>query len=411
MGGAAEGAAEQVRTLVDYGNDLSEVFKRAFDIRFSGDQGADAIATGWATIRQSIADTNQEIEDYQATMASLTADRAVKEYWLSVAKNYGDTLRAGELRAEIKQIDKDLSKTSKDLTKAQDKNSQSLTGNTDGAIANRATLLGLVTQYQDYIQALASSGLSQEELAVKNAQLKQDFIEQATQLGYSRVEIDKYAAAFDDVTTAIGRIPRNITVDANPDPALQALNEFMAQARAAIGGGINVPVTSSADTSGVQRMIEAEIKLREGKRDAARAERAYAAANEQESAISALRGKLSEVRGYATGGYVGDGGKYEPKGIVHGGEFVFSKKAVQNLGVQNLAYAHNMAKQGKGFAGGGSVGLGGNLGGGVMQLSAYDRQLLIDINWAIQNGLSVPANAIQRAVGAGNVNSTSRSAS
>lgn len=39
---------------------------------------------------------------------------------------------------------------------------------------------------------------------------------------------------------------------------------------------------------------------------------------------------------YDTGGYTGDGGKYEPKGIVHGGEFVFTKEATQRLGVNNL---------------------------------------------------------------------------
>ncbi|MEJ5176966.1 phage tail tape measure protein [Erwinia sp. MYb416] len=39
---------------------------------------------------------------------------------------------------------------------------------------------------------------------------------------------------------------------------------------------------------------------------------------------------------YDTGGYTGDGGKYEPKGIVHGGEFVFTKEATQRIGVSNL---------------------------------------------------------------------------
>ncbi|WWL11798.1 hypothetical protein VRB31_15820 [Erwinia aphidicola] len=32
----------------------------------------------------------------------------------------------------------------------------------------------------------------------------------------------------------------------------------------------------------------------------------------------------------------GDGGKYEPKGVVHGGEFVFTKEATQRIGVKNL---------------------------------------------------------------------------
>lgn len=42
------------------------------------------------------------------------------------------------------------------------------------------------------------------------------------------------------------------------------------------------------------------------------------------------------VPGFDSGGYTGDGGKYQPKGVVHGGEFVFTKEATSALGVGNL---------------------------------------------------------------------------
>lgn len=53
---------------------------------------------------------------------------------------------------------------------------------------------------------------------------------------------------------------------------------------------------------------------------------------------------------YSDGGYTGPGGKYEPKGVVHGGEFVFSKQRVQQLGLGNLERLH------RGYANGGLVG-------------------------------------------------------
>ncbi len=56
---------------------------------------------------------------------------------------------------------------------------------------------------------------------------------------------------------------------------------------------------------------------------------------------------------FAEGGYTGDGGKYEPRGIVHGGEYVFSKKATQRLGLPFLESLHSTAK---GYANGGEVG-------------------------------------------------------
>lgn len=59
------------------------------------------------------------------------------------------------------------------------------------------------------------------------------------------------------------------------------------------------------------------------------------------------------VSGFAGGGYTGHGGKYEPAGIVHKGEYVFSKEATQRIGVDRLERLH------RGYASGGYVG--GNL--------------------------------------------------
>lgn len=59
------------------------------------------------------------------------------------------------------------------------------------------------------------------------------------------------------------------------------------------------------------------------------------------------------VPGFDGGGYTGDGGKYQPKGVVHGGEFVFTKEATSALGIGNL-YA--LMRGAKGYANGGYVG-------------------------------------------------------
>jgi phage-related minor tail protein len=40
--------------------------------------------------------------------------------------------------------------------------------------------------------------------------------------------------------------------------------------------------------------------------------------------------------GFAEGGYVGDGGTYDPAGIVHKGEFVLRKDAVSRIGINAL---------------------------------------------------------------------------
>ncbi|WGX77430.1 phage tail tape measure protein (plasmid) [Paraclostridium bifermentans] len=64
-------------------------------------------------------------------------------------------------------------------------------------------------------------------------------------------------------------------------------------------------------------------------------------------------------KGFSGGGYTGDGGKYEPKGVVHGGEFVFTKEATQRLGPENLYRLM------RGYASGGLVGGNASSGSGV----------------------------------------------
>lgn len=56
---------------------------------------------------------------------------------------------------------------------------------------------------------------------------------------------------------------------------------------------------------------------------------------------------------FDVGGYTGDGGKYQPKGVVHGGEFVFTKEATSALGVGNL---YSLMRGAQGYANGGYVG-------------------------------------------------------
>lgn len=69
---------------------------------------------------------------------------------------------------------------------------------------------------------------------------------------------------------------------------------------------------------------------------------------------------LKNIGGFAGGGYTGDGGKYEPAGIVHKGEFVMTKEATQRIGVGNLyrmmrGYANGGVVGGSGYTGGGTV--------------------------------------------------------
>ncbi|HFP9866792.1 TPA: phage tail tape measure protein, partial [Escherichia coli] len=67
-------------------------------------------------------------------------------------------------------------------------------------------------------------------------------------------------------------------------------------------------------------------------------------------AMVGIVGSIGSAIGFAGGGFTGTGGKYEPAGIVHRGEFVFTKEATSRIGVGNLYRLM------RGYAEGGYVG-------------------------------------------------------
>jgi hypothetical protein len=70
--------------------------------------------------------------------------------------------------------------------------------------------------------------------------------------------------------------------------------------------------------------------------------------------LSGASDAVGGLLGFAEGGFTGAGGKYEPAGVVHRGEYVFSQETVQRLGAGNLDRLHQSAR--KGYASGGLVG-------------------------------------------------------
>lgn len=354
LGDAAEDAAAKVYTLTDYANDLSSVFNRAFDIRFGGEASLDGIANTWQKIKddaeaaaRSVRDLRSSIRELEASNKTLNSDIKILEYYKSIALAYGDTKRAAALdaelaekRAQLAKNSEDLSDKNADLKKAVDAQSKTTRGNSQAARDNRQTLRDLSSEYTAHIAKLAESGLSQDQLARETAKLKQQFIDQAVQLGFSRKEAERYAVAFDDVAKAIANVPRNITVTANVDPAVQALNEFKARADAANRslGKLKSSASSGVPSAGLGNLAagapQASIRL-EALAQAVRltALAADAIARRDIKSVAIYVPQLAywrarAVNGFSEGGYTGAGGKYEVKGAVHGGEYVIPKRDV-----------------------------------------------------------------------------------
>ncbi|RVH91712.1 phage tail length tape measure family protein [Sinorhizobium medicae] len=68
--------------------------------------------------------------------------------------------------------------------------------------------------------------------------------------------------------------------------------------------------------------------------------------------FGSILGGIGKIFGFASGGYTGKGAASAVAGVVHGGEYVFSKRATDRIGVRNLDAMHRSAK---GYQSGGNV--------------------------------------------------------
>lgn len=325
---------------------------------------------------------------------------STQQYFLGIAIEYGDYARAEAIQANIAELQADMADKTAELNDEQSNNSKTLVGNSKAAINNRKQLESLVQQYQAHIKALAASGMSADDLARRTEELRRDFINQATQLGYNRAELGRYEQAFDDVSTAIRNVPRNITVTADTNPALQALNELEARARQVAGGnygGINIPVS----TAGVEKAARGydiiaqinDLEASMARLIAAGDPMSLQGARYTGQAIRQLTAKLNAGT-YAQGGYTGPGGTNQPAGIVHRGEYVIPKRDVnQNTG---LPKADALGRLLRGSTGSRGYATGGYVGGssGASVISAFGPMAVQQLATAIKPYLMLDGKTI-----------------
>lgn len=445
-----ESVAKEVRTLVDYASDLSKVISRAFDIRYTSVLRMDRVISTWRGFAETIENARDAIEDLIIKQRELTADRAIKQYFLSIAEAYGDSLRADKIRAELEKIDKDLADNARELAKRTDEISFSTEGNSDAAIRNRKVLTDLISQYQDYIDSLASSGASQDELRRATERARQEFIQQARDLGFAERDIQSYAAAFDDVRFAIDRVPRNVTIEANVNPAITALREMEAQLerniRAAndLNRALNQPVAARAPSGGggtpsapvdqaqsrreqldreIQQLINSYRVLREERDRLVRQLNSTPVISQRislQQQINSIEARMRAVAAnelaarqerarLATGGYIsGPGGPTGDKipALLSDGEYVVKAAAVSKYGRSFFEQLNQMkAPMFTQAPSAATQQQQGNGGVSVVELSPYDRKLLAE---AGNVQLSLNGKVIAQATNTGNVVSAQR---
>jgi hypothetical protein len=93
-------------------------------------------------------------------------------------------------------------------------------------------------------------------------------------------------------------------------------------------------------------------------------------------------GAVARIRGFADGGYTGAGGKYEPAGVVHRGEYVLPQEVVRSIGVGNLDALRSMYT-------GAAPGRGSYATGGMVQATLDSGSILAAQNAAAANTMTL----------------------
>lgn len=364
---AAQEAQKEIRTVSDYVSDLSKVMNNAFNFRFGFQQAEDGTRQAFRAIQESMdsaeksaRDLRTSMQDLRATMQGLRSERTILDYQLRVAREYNDTIREQALLAEIAKNEADQVKTrddladqTKELAKEERFLQKNLSGTTGESEQHREMVLGLVKAYQDQITEYANTGASQKQIEQYSQQLRGEFARQLTQLGYNQVELKKYTAAFDDMSQIIRAIPRDVTTKFNAkmsaaDRALMEHFNGLKNKSVTANQRINNTTTNTVrNVDGTTAREKVKLSLW-AQIEGLRGELARRNVNHtgRSAMESELRNLTRRYQNYWEGGYVGNGGKKEPMGVVHGGEFVFTKEATRAIGPANLQAQMEAAQRG-----------------------------------------------------------------
>ena len=253
---------------------------------------------------KSIKDLTDDIWDLNNTLSEKENDLANQRYFQSVAKKYGDTSRERDIQVDIDKTTKEISDTKnsiadkeKEIAKTKE-GMYALQGYTEAAINNRAALKALQSTMIDMINAYAASGASTEQLTAYAAQLKQEFIAQATQMGFNQGEVTTLSGAFDNLTRTIQAVPRVVDVDVSDNGTSDRTGAGIRSMASNGGAGYSAPVTAQADT------------WRAGKQLSALTEDRYVniRARVVSGALAGLAGFLGRAHGGRVPGRAGGGG-------------------------------------------------------------------------------------------------------
>lgn len=225
--GGASHARKETKTAAEIFEDFLSRLKSALDKALTSwwrsTTAQDNYRKGLNSLKKDVENTTKKVKDLRKENDKLASDMRKAqqdlhdaEFFRAVALKYGDEERAQSLQVDI---DDAKEKINEGQNKISENNNEiatlqagqyALKGYTEAAIANREALRSLQSQMIGLIEAYAAAGHSTQEIEAYTQSLKQQFIDQVTQLGFNQGEVTELAGSFDSLTGTIGQVPREV---------------------------------------------------------------------------------------------------------------------------------------------------------------------------------------------------------
>lgn len=284
-GGSGSHARKETKTAAELFEDFLSRLKSALDKALStwwrSTTAQDNYRKGLNSLKKDVEGTTKKVADLRKENEKLASDMRKNqqelhdaEFFHAVAVKYGDTERAQSTQVDI---DEAKQKINEGQTKIADNDKEiatlqagqfALKGYTEAAIANREALRSLQSQMIGLIEAYAAAGHSTQEIEAYTQSLKQQFIDQVTQLGFNQGEVSELAGAFDSLTSTIGQVPRDVKENVTD-------NGTVASTQGAIDSLHADPVTVPVQPSSREINVRVKYEIDEASYAAARARAFY----------------------------------------------------------------------------------------------------------------------------------------
>lgn len=258
-GGGASRARKETKTAAEIFEDFLSRLKSALDKALStwwrSTTAQDNYRKGLNSLKKDVEGTTKKVSDLRKENEKLASDMRKNqqelhdaEFFHAVAVKYGDTERAQSTQVDI---DEAKQKINDGQTKIADNDKEiatlqagqfALKGYTEAAIANREALRSLQSQMIGLIEAYAAAGHSTQEIEAYTQSLKQQFIDQVTQLGFNQGEVTELAGAFDSLTSTIGQVPREVKEHVTDNGTVGSTQDAIDSLHS---NGVTVPVQPS----------------------------------------------------------------------------------------------------------------------------------------------------------------------